>query len=241
MSKGYYTEADWRCQIVVRLTAPATLPGSNTSLPVGAIGKGVAKIDYQTNHVAFSIPNSTALFLNLSKQHYESARSAAKTFASGPNLQSLIDTDIFSYLEDIMASVVFAYTALEAFANEEIPDDFLYTIPKPKCSEVYSKSQIERSLNLRVKLGDILPKISGVPSPKGKTVWTDFLFLEELRNDVIHMKTVDREHVGYSNQSIWSKLVKEPVPNVLPSAKAMVDHFYASRELKPHWYRQFPF
>lgn len=240
MSEEYYTEADWRCHIVVRLTTPATLPGSNTPLPAGAIGKGVAEIDYQANRVAFSIPNATALFLNLSKRHYEAALATAQTFSSGPKLQSLTDMDIFSYLEDVMASVVFAYTSLEAFANEAIPDDFVYTIPKSKCSEVYSKSQIERSLSLQTKLGDILPSISGVPSPKGIKVWQDFLSLEELRNNIIHMKTADREHVGYSNQSIWSKLVNEPVPYVLPHAKAMIDHFYASRKLKPHWYEQFP-
>ncbi|MBD1862183.1 MULTISPECIES: hypothetical protein [Trichocoleus] len=240
MEEGHLTKVDWRCHIVVRLTAPATLPGSNTSLPVGAIGKGVAEIDYKANRVAFPIPNATALFLNLSRRHYEAARVAAQTFSSGPDSHFLADEDVFSYLEEIMASVVFAYTALEAFANEEIPDDFVYTIPKSKCSEVYNKVQIERSLSLRTKLGDILPAISGMSSPKGTKVWHDFVALEELRNNIIHMKTVDREHVGYSNQSIWSKLVNEPVPYVLPFAKAIVDYFYASRQFKPHWYEQFP-
>lgn len=240
MAEEYFTEADWRCQMVVRLAAPTVLPGSNTVLPVGVIGKGVAEIDYKANRVAFSIPNATALFFNLSKKHYESARVISQTFSSGPDLQSPTDEDIFSYLEDVMASVVFAYTALEAFANEEIPDDFVYTISKSKCSEVFDKSQIERSLSLQTKLGDILPAITGIASPKGTKVWQEFVALEELRNNIIHMKTIDRRHVGYSNQSIWSKLVCEPVPFVLPSAKGMVDHFYASRQLRPHWYEHLP-
>ncbi len=239
MSEDYFSEADWRCQMVVRLAAPTTLPGSSTSLPTGAVGKGVAEIDYKCGRVVFPIPNATALFFNLSNRHYKSARVTSQRFSSSPDLQSLTDEDIFSYLEDVMASVVFAYTALEAFANEEIPDDFVHTITKSKCSEVFNKSQIERSLSLQIKLGDILPAITGITSPKGTKVWQDFVALEELRNSIIHMKTMDRQHVGYSNQSIWSKLVSEPVPFVLPSAKAMVDHFYASRQLKPNWYEHF--
>lgn len=241
MSEEYFTEADWRCHIVVRLAAPTILPGTSTPLPAGAIGKGLAKIDYQANRVGFSIPNATALFLNLSKRHHKLANVTAQAFSSDPKSQSLTDVDIFSYLEDVMASVVFAYSALEAFANEEIPDDFVHTIAKPKYSETYSRSQIERSLSLQTKLGNILPTIHGVPSPKRTKIWQDFISLEELRNNITHMKTVDREHVGYSNQSIWSKLVTEPVPYVLPSAKAMIDHFYASMKLKQHWYEQFPF
>ncbi|MBD2101600.1 hypothetical protein [Leptolyngbya sp. FACHB-261] len=240
MGENDFTEADWRCQIVVRLAAPTILPGSNTLLPIGAIGKGVAEIDYKANRVTFPIPNATALFFNLSKRHYESARVTSQTFSSGPDSHSLPDEDIFSYLEDVMASVVFAYTALEAFANEEIPDDFVHTITKSKCSEVFNKSQIERSLSLQTKLRDILPGITGITSPKGTKVWQDFVALEELRNNIIHMKTMDRQHVGYSNQSIWSKLVSEPVPFVLPSVKAMIDYFYTSRQLKPHWYEHFP-
>lgn len=241
MAEGYITEADWRCHIVVHLAAQASLPGSNTLLPIGSIGKGIAVIDYKASRIAFPIPNATALFLNLSKRHYESARVTAQTFSSGSDLQSLTDADIFSYLEDVMASVVFAYTALEAFANEEIPDDFVYTIAKSKCNEVFHKGQIERSLNLQTKLGDILPAITGIDSPKGTKVWQEFVSLEEFRNNIIHMKTIDRQHIGYSNQSIWSKLVNEPVPFVLPSAIAMVDYFYASRKLKPHWYEHFAF
>jgi len=237
----YFTEADWRCHIVVQLAAPATLPGSSTAIPAGAIGKGVAIVDYQTNRVAFSIPSATALFLSLSKRYYESASIIVQTFSSTPKLQSLDDVKVFSYLENIMASIVFAYTALEAFANEEIPDDYVHTIVKSKSSEIYRKSQIERSLSLQTKLSDILPAIHEVPSPKGNKIWQDFLALEELRNNIIHMKTADREHVGYSNHSIWSKLVTDPVPYVLPFAKLMIDYFYTLRKLKPHWYEQFPF
>jgi hypothetical protein len=55
------------------------------------------------------------------------------------------------------------------------------------------------------------------------------------------MKKADREHVGYSSQSVWSRLIKEPMPNGVAVAKGIIDYFYQSRELTPHWYRNFPF
>jgi len=34
----------------------------------------------------------------------------------------------YDYLEHIVASIVFSYSAIEAFANEEIPDEFKYEV-----------------------------------------------------------------------------------------------------------------
>lgn len=239
-SGEYFTEADWRCQIVVRVVDATTVPGLG-HLPSGAVGKGSGIIDYRSGRIAFTLPNATALFLNLSKRHYDEALTVARGFSVAPTLQSLDDEATFAYLENIMASVVFAYTALESFANDEITDDFTYSVDKTKSTEVYDKSQIERFLSLEVKLGDILPAVCGVPSPKGVKIWQDYLALESLRHSVIHMKKVDREHVGYSSQSVWSRLVREPVPHLLPVAKGMIDYFYNPRSAKPHWYENFPF
>ena len=239
-SDEYFTEADWRCQIVVRVAAPTTVPGLG-HLPAGAVGKGSGIIDYQSGKIGFTLPNATALFLNLSKKHYDEALAVARGFSAGATLQNLDDEASFSYLENIMASVVFAYTALESFANEEIPDEFTYSIEKTKSTEVFNKSQIERFLSMEVKLGDVLPAVCGVPSPKGIKIWQDYLALESLRHSIIHMKKFDREHVGYSSQSVWSKLIKESVPYAVPVVKGMIDHFYGARSVKPHWYENIPF
>lgn len=239
-SGEYFTEADWRCRIVVRVAEATTVPGLG-DLPAGAVAKGMGIIDYQSGQLAFTLPNPTALFLNLSKKHYDEALTVAQDFSVAPTLQKQGDEASFAYLENIMASVVFAYTALESFANEEIPDDFTYSVDKTKSTEVYNKAQIERFLSMEVKLGEILPAVCGVPSPKGVKIWQDYVALESLRHSIVHMKEADREHVGYSSQSVWSRLIKEPVPYAVPVAKGMIDHFYRPRSPKPHWYEHFPF
>ena len=77
--------------------------------------------------------------------------------------------------------------------------------------------------------------------PEGGKIWQDYLTLEALRHSIIHMKKPDREHVGYSSESVWSRLIKEPVPYAVPVAKGLIDLFYGSRSRKPHWYEHFPF
>lgn len=239
-SDEFYREADWRCHTVVRVAATTTVPGLGT-LPVGAIGKAVGIVDYQSGRIAFTIPSATGLFLNLSHRHYGEALTIAQGFSVAPTLQTLHDDVSFAYLENIMASVVFAYTALESFANEEIPDEFTYTVEKNKCVEIYDKTQIERFLSLEIKLGDILPIVRSLPSPKGTKTWENYVALETLRHSIIHMKKFDREHVGYSSRSVWSRIIKDPVPYSVAVAKAIIDYFYNSRSLKPHWYESFPF
>jgi hypothetical protein len=90
-------------------------------------------------------------------------------------------------------------------------------------------------------LGDILPVVFDLPSPKGTKTWENYVALESLRHSIIHMKRVDREHVGYSSQSVWRALIAEPVPYSVATAKAMIDYFYDARGPKPHWYENFPF
>jgi hypothetical protein len=42
-------------------------------LPAGVGGKESGIIDYQSSQIAFALPNATAMFLNLSKRHYDAA------------------------------------------------------------------------------------------------------------------------------------------------------------------------
>jgi hypothetical protein len=71
-----YTQADRRCQIVIRVAKATSMPEPG-HLPAGAGGKGSGIIDYQSSQIAFALPNATAMFLNLSKRHYDAALTLA--------------------------------------------------------------------------------------------------------------------------------------------------------------------
>ncbi len=46
----------------------------------------------------------------------------------------------------------------------------------------------ERTLSTAEKLGDVVPKIIGIESPKGVAVWQRFRELEKIRDEVVHLK-----------------------------------------------------
>jgi len=68
---------------------------------------------------------------------------------------------VCDFIETIQISIVFGYTALEAFANLSIPDDYTYKIDNKSrgIQELYDKIAIERWLSLKIKFQHILSKV----------------------------------------------------------------------------------
>ena len=142
-----------------------------------------------------------------------------------------------------MSSVIFAYTAIEAFVNEEIPDDFIYEeqtdsgllIPR-------QKEWIERHLSLDEKVAVILPKAKGKPTPKGLSIWGGYVHLRRLRDRIIHMKSHDRARSKGDNlypDSIWSELLHPEQRDYPIIAKSMLLHFRDKDDI--HWLKYCPF
>ena len=141
-----------------------------------------------------------------------------------------------------MASVVFAYTAIESFVNMAIPDNYIHRRTKKdgKCIEEYNKFQIERFFSLSDKL-ELLPQwltAKGTNSPKGTMLWQRFQKLEELRDRIIHLKSVDLETEKPDRpipDSIWQELVK--VPETYNVASDILKYF--SGDKQPRWLWKF--
>lgn len=139
-----------------------------------------------------------------------------------------------------MACIIFAYTALEAFANSQIPDDYVYIMNRSdkKCVEQYSKSQIERFISLDTKLGDILPEIMGLASPKGTSTWEKYLSLKKLRDEIIHCKSAPTTQ---ETNQIFKDLFSETVANPCLEAKDIIGYFLNSLKPsdQPMWFKEF--
>jgi hypothetical protein len=150
----------------------------------------------------------------------------------------LPDSQAFAFYEHIMASVVFAYTSLEAFVNEEVPDDYVYEAVEKNCTRSFAKEQIERSLNLNTKLGDVLPQVLKVATPKGGTLWNDYDKLQNLRDRIIHMKTKDRDSRGEDTGSIWNALLRDPLPETYKTAKNLMKYFFDAKRETSRWFEK---
>ncbi|WP_395400554.1 hypothetical protein ACHMW6_24070 [Pseudoduganella sp. UC29_106] len=120
-----------------------------------------------------------------------------------------------------------------------MPDDFIYA--RHKNSEVVleasNKGTIERYSSTDEKLTVILPEVLGCKSPKGTHCWQNYKQLKESRDRIIHMKTLDRKSSGPEIDTVWKAIVLTPAPHL--AAKAMIDHFIKSMNIKPQWHSRF--
>lgn len=232
---------DWRINNVTWLTEPFVVPGTNKIVPENSAVIQAGVFQFGKEHAGISIPSATALFLNLSyRAHSDAHVSFEKCLKLRDAFGHMPDGEVFAFYEHIMASVVFACTALEAFVNEQVPDNHVYH-PKKRPEQSFDKVQIERFLSLGEKLGDVLPLILQVRSPKGGSLWGAFEKLERLRDRIIHMKTKDREHRGKAPKSIWGDLMKNPLPDTWKTAKRLIEYYFSKAGSKPRWFEKCPF
>jgi hypothetical protein len=203
---------------------------------------------YNEREISFGDPSATALFLSQSYKSFEVAKGINPLQEGIPRIDKQISTTkVYDYLEAICASIVFAYTALEAFTNEEIPDGFVYEVEETTDSGIivvrqFDKEQIELKFSLSDKLASILPSVKKISSPKGTNDWEGFVHLRRLRDRIVHMKSKDRERSKYGNmypESIWKDLLNPSQRHYPSIAKSMI--LYFKTEDSVHWLKYCPF
>jgi hypothetical protein len=235
---------DWRINNLTWTTAPFTPPGSLTPVPPGAAVTQAAIIHYGKGRIGITIPNATALLLNLSQiSHVQAEQLISKCLSNKDNFGHLPDSDVFTFYEQMMASIVFAYTSLESFVNEELPDDYIHIVENKnnRCTEHYNKEQIEMYLSLDSKLADVLPAVLKIKSPKGTKIWQEYNELKNIRDRIIHMKTSDRNSRGEDKNSIWNVILSKPLIKTYDTAKNMMHYFLKPKNKTPRWFDKCPF
>jgi len=164
---------DYRFQAITTLSEDFTSPWTGVTHKAGAEVVLTGSVKYDQNHILqFALPNMTALFLDqayiswaesqvlLQKEQFLDSPSK---FMPAGTIHPKDDNLLFNLLEQRMVAIVFAYTALESFANESIPEDHIFRKERDdrKCIEEYTKEQTE-VLSLDTKLDYVLPPIYNV-------------------------------------------------------------------------------
>lgn len=236
---------DWRMEDVFFVS-------EDTRLPSGQIAKKGSQLTRQSvarlnkkKVVCIALPNATALFLNASRRSWEEAQDIRKSSKVDRSIRSEVTfstrAESFDYLERVMESVVMAHTALEAFVNEKIPDDFIYHTHRKSdvILERMKKRDIERYLSLGEKLSDVLPDCLAVDSPRGSRCWEGFVKLKRIRDRIIHMKKEDRRSSGPEIPTLWHALFKVEAP--FRQAKDVCDYFIRKMQSDPpRWHSEYP-
>jgi len=179
--------------------------------------------------ITYFCPNNIALLLSICSKSLDKAKELQVKFFQPPSAEFRLDkvkedrkiflnrvsSIVCDYIEYIQAAVVFAYTALETFANLSIPEGYLYhTENKSKgIRETYDKEAIERWLTLKVKIQYILREIYSTKKVEDQKWWGHFSNLEKYRNDIIHQKTITSTsfYKGYFKESIF-QACESPLP-----------------------------
>ncbi|MDZ7847417.1 MAG: hypothetical protein U5L96_11950 [Owenweeksia sp.] len=101
--------------------------------------------------------------------------------------------EYYDYFETIISAVIFAYTALEAFANICIPNDYKWVKARKEGEKTYYKNDIEFHFRLREKFKLCLKEILKTPDPTKEKWWNLFIGLEKVRKEIAHPKQAKSE------------------------------------------------
>lgn len=183
-------------------------------------------------HIAFASPNPISLFMNICVKEHNKARIIFKDLVI-PNIKPgktyvVTDNDLprlFDYFEHIQTSIITMYSAIEAFANIAIPNDFeIEKINSKGVKEIWTKETIERWLATSEKIGDIVPKILKVDSPKVSTFWEGFKQLELIRNEIIHQKQSRKDPEDIDSKFL-AILLSEKIYDYIKSGLDLITYF----------------
>lgn len=179
-------------------------------------------------------PNDVSLYSNISDKNLQAAQEFYNEtilprfklyYGSFPPIEQ--QNEYYNYFELIITALIFAYTALEAFANICIPNNYEYLIEKSGVKTIYSKEAIERKFSLRDKFKNILRSIINTPDVTKEKWWNSFDKLEKLRDETIHTKQSKSE-------DRYSQLLSKDIFKLISIHKEIISYYgnYISKNKK---------
>lgn len=241
------SQHDWRLHAATAVNKPALLQNGEL-LDVGTVIKaaGPVKVAKTGEVLQLGAPSVTAMFLDLAarldKQEEQLHSEVIAMATKGITIED--EPRVFDGIENRMAALVFAVTALESFANEMIEEaygiqNYRYAPTlKSGISVSYDLDYVER-LSLEEKLGVIVPDALTVVSPKGRTVWNRFKRLKELRNRISHYKGRDRGNSR--DKTLWRELLSDKSSDFALQAYELIQFYYDQiPNSAPRWFCRYP-
>ncbi|MDO7745185.1 MAG: hypothetical protein MUP99_15490 [Pedobacter sp.] len=184
-------------------------------------------------------PNDISLYSNIAEKSLEKAihfhngiimpRFKHANHGTFPSQE--IQNEYYDYFELITTALIFAFTALEAFANSIIPNNI--ELEKADGS-VHTKTNIEW-YSMEEKLTVISQHVLMAPAPQEQNWWARLKTLQNIRNQSIHTRQSD-------SQVRYSRLLGKDIFNVIGVHKEVI-LFYGNFIAKnvPDMINSFPY
>jgi hypothetical protein len=88
----------------------------------------------------------------------------------------------------------------------------------------------------------MIPEVWKIDSPKNKKVWYDFKSYKDIRDRLVHVKTVDQRALGQQADDLWGKLFIQHDYLSPEVVKKLISYYYdRKKENTPDWYKNFPY
>jgi len=238
---------DWRIQaaVVTASDTPATSPGgpshpAGSTLILTSIAPSPEGIQY-----AFPTPSTTALALNIAASAVRIAtrlKSDLK-FSGIPGPPAPAQHRIvmqpelaFDYFEQCFIALMFSIQALEAYCNYKVAYMLNKDFPIERRNKpvLLSPTEVQRNLSLDEKLGEVLPRLLNLATPKGGSVWKNYIDIRRLRDDIVHIKSHHQwtSFPGDFQKSPYTWCVHQPPSSILLPGIEMLQYFASDHELK---------
>jgi len=237
---------DWRYAAASRLAkdVPAAYPGGPSHKAGAPVYQSALVKTVDGENIAFTAPSATAMALNVARKAANHAttlheqleyRRVVTPDGPGKGICTSSDSRLFDFFEQCMVSAVFSYHALEVFCNHTISREVNQAVDVKRRGKRSSlrPSELERQLSTEEKLSQVLPKLKGLPTPKGKAVWEPFKRLKEVRDSTVHLKSGDQYTID--RESLFFQFLSRRANEYPAAAVAMIRYF--SPEGEPRWLR----
>ena len=201
------------------------------------------------NYLSFITPSAPALCLNVAIGAAALSEAIRPRLLLTPMLThdgkrgfSVRDesvSDLYYFFEQSIVSATMSFQAIEVFANAIIGRRAVKSIAVKRKGGVeknLTPTEAERELSTEEKLGQVLPSIMGVSSPRGNRAWQSFKSLKEARDATVHLKSRDiytRNDVG--RESLFFYYLNHDPRKYPGAAIKVISHFFP-KEL-PRWLR----
>jgi hypothetical protein len=140
------------------------------------------------------------------------------------NLNEDISKALYAFFGTTNGYVIFLFTAIEAFMNKFLPDNYIYKVVRSNRTELYNRNQIQRYLSFDEKLGKVLTEISGKSFEKAHPLkYVHIKNLKEFRDFIVHTKGDSKSSTPYDY--IYKKALNFKYDETLLAVRDLLNYY----------------
>lgn len=145
-------------------------------------------------NLVIPIPDPTLIYFNNAQQSIRQIKELRKQLIGKIDYTKSYTepalNEIYHYFGVTSGFIIFLFTSIESFINQQIPDEYVFKKVLAKKSELFDKKQILEYMDFNTKLKEVLKEVTGKDFFKKSTPANQIIFnLKAFRDDIVHTKS----------------------------------------------------